>query len=138
MTSLCGWSGTILGINLTDGKIEKVPTSLQFARKYIGGIGFNAVRLFDMTGRGIDALGPENVILFGTGPFTGTLYPGGARLTVTAKSPLTDVFGSTNIGGHFAAELKLAGYDQVAILGKSDRPVYLWIDDDKVELRNKT
>lgn len=136
MAGLYGWAGTILNIDLTGGKIEKEPLSPEFAEKYLGGIGFNAARLFDLVKPGVDALSPENVIMFGVGPLAGTVYPGNTRLTVTAKSPLTDIFGSANIGGFFGAEMKYAGYDQIAVFGKSEKPVYLWIDDGEVELRD--
>ncbi|MBI4286348.1 MAG: aldehyde ferredoxin oxidoreductase family protein [Chloroflexi bacterium] len=116
--------------------MEQEPISADFAKEYIGGIGFNVARLFHLVKPKIDALGPENIIMFGVGPLCGTLYPGAARLTITAKSPETDIFGSTNIGGHFAAELKYAGYDQVCVAGQSPQPVYLWIDDDRAELRD--
>lgn len=131
-----GWAGTILNVDLTRGKIEKTQLSPEFAEKYLGGIGFNAVRLFDLVSPNVDALSPDNVIIFGVGPLAGTLYPGSTRLTVTAKSPLTDAFGSANIGGFFGAELKYAGYDQIILSGKSEKPVYLWIDDDQVSLRD--
>lgn len=136
LATVYGWAGTILNVDLTRGKIEKEPIYQEFAEKYLGGIGFNAARLFDLVKPGADALSPENVIMFGVGPLAGTLYPGNTRLTGTAKSPLTDIFGSTNCGGFFGAELKYAGYDQITIFGKSERPLYLLIDDDKVELRD--
>jgi aldehyde:ferredoxin oxidoreductase len=131
-----GWAGTLLNVDLTLGKIEKEPVSPEFAEKYLGGIGFNSARLFDLVKPGVEALSPENVIMFGVGPLAGTIYPGGARLTITAKSPLTDIFGSANVGGFFGNEMKYAGYDQIAVFGKSEKPVYLWIDNDKVELRD--
>ena len=136
MAILYGWAGAILNVDLTRGKIEKEQISPEFAEKYLGGSGFNAARLFDLVKPGVDALSPENVIMFGVGPLTGTLYPANTRLTVTAKSPLTDIFGSANIGGSPGAEMKYAGYDQIAVFGKSEKPVYLWIDDDEVELRD--
>ncbi len=131
-----GWAGMILNVDLTRGKIEKEQLSPEFAQKYLGGIGFNATRLFDLVKPNVDALSPENALIFSVGPLAGTLYPGSSRLTVTAKSPLTDIFGSANIGGHLGAELKYAGYDQITFLGKSEKPVYLWVDDDEVQLRD--
>jgi len=130
-----GWAGTVLNVDLTRGRIKKEQLSLEFARKYLGGKGFNSARLFDLLSPGVDALSPENVIMFAVGPLAGTLYPGNTRLTVTAKSPLTDIFGDTNIGGSVGAELKYAGYDQLLVFGKSKKPVYLWIDGGEVELR---
>jgi len=130
------WAGTILHIDLSSRKIEKEELKSTFARKFLGGSGFNSKMLFDFVKPEVDALSPDNVLLFGVGTLTGTLAPGSARLTVTAKSPLTDIFGDSNIGGHFGTELKFAGYDQIIIHGKSDVPVYLWIDSDKVEIRD--
>ena len=131
-----GWAGSFLNVDLTKGKIEKEPLSPEFAEKYLGGIGFNSARLFDLVKPGVDALSPKNVLMFGVGPLAGTLYPGNARLTITSKSPLTDAFGSANIGGFTGAEMRYAGYDQIAVFGKAKKPVYLWIDDDKVEIRD--
>ncbi len=136
MTEFQGWAGTILNIDLTASKIEREPLSPAFARKYLGASGFNSARLFELVKPEVDALSPENVLMFGVGALTGTLAPGSARLTVTAKSPLTDIFGDSNMGGHWSTELKFAGYDQLVFFGKADHPVYLWIDDDKVELRD--
>ena len=135
MNEFCGWAGTILNIDLTTGKIEKEPLTLDFARKYLGASGFNSIKLFELVGPEVDALSPENVLMFGAGPLSGTLAPGSARLTVTAKSPRTDIFGDSNMGGFFATEMKFAGYDQIVIRGKAKQPVYLWIDDDEAELR---
>jgi aldehyde:ferredoxin oxidoreductase len=136
MAKLNGWAGTFLNVDLTRGRIERELVSPEFAEKYLGGIGFNAARLFDLMKPCVEALSPENVLMFGVGPLAGTIYPGSARLTVTAKSPLTDIFGSANIGGFSGAEMKYAGYDQVAIMGKAPQPVYLWIDDGTIELRD--
>jgi len=136
MARLHGWAGASLNVDLTRKKIEKDQISPEFAEKYLGGIGFNAARLLDLVRPKVDALSPENVVILGVGPLAGTLYPGSSRLTMTAKSPLTDVFGSANIGGYFGAELKYAGYDQIIASGKSEKPVYLCIDDDEVQLRD--
>lgn len=131
-----GWGGQRLKVYLTEGKIikEEVPEWLR--REYIGGRGFNSRTLFDEVKPGIDPLGPENVFIVGIGPLAGTLAPIGARWTVTAKAPLTGIFGDGNGGGDFAAELKFAGYDQIIFYGQSSKPVYLWINNDHVELRD--
>lgn len=136
MAEFYGWVGTILNIDLTEGKIEKEPLSPTFARKYLGASGFNSAKLFELVKPEVDALSSENVLMFGVGTLTGTLALGSARLTVTAKSPLTDIFGDSSMGGHWSTELKFAGYDQLVFFGKADHPVYLWIDDGKVELRD--
>ncbi len=136
MTKFYGWAGAILNVDLTRGKIEKEELDPAFASKYLGASGFNSARLFDLVKAEMDALSPENVLMVGVGPLSGTLAPGSARMTVAAKSPLTDIFGDSNAGGFFASELKYAGYDQIVVSGKSEHPVYLWIDDDRTELRD--
>jgi aldehyde:ferredoxin oxidoreductase len=131
-----GWTGNRLTVNLTSGKISKEPLPRNLALNFIGGRGTNSRMLYDLINPGTDPLGPENVLLFGVGPLTGTLVPGSGRYTITALSPSTVVgddkpcFGDSNSGGFFGPELKFAGYDQVIITGKSEKMVYLWIDDD--------
>ena len=136
MGNVFGWAGTILNIDLDAGKTENEPLPFDFARKYLGGSGFNSAKLFELVKPEIDALSPENVLMFGVGTLTGTLAPGSARLTITAKSPLTDIFGDSNIGGHWGTMLKFAGFDQLVFLGKAQQPVYLWIDGGKAELKD--
>jgi len=93
-------------------------------------------RLWDELPAHVDGLSPGNVLVFGVGPLVGTLFPGGARFNVTAMSPQTGILGDSNAGGFFGPELKFAGYDQLIIEGRADAPVYLWIQDDVVELRD--
>ncbi|NIM98650.1 MAG: aldehyde ferredoxin oxidoreductase, partial [candidate division Zixibacteria bacterium] len=81
-------------------------------------------------------MGPESKVIIGTGPSNGTTVPGSCRITVSSKSPMTGFLGDSNAGGFFGAELKYAGYDAVIIEGSSDKPVYLFIDDDRVELKS--
>lgn len=131
-----GWTGQRLKVYLTEGKIIKEETPEWLRRDYLGGRGLNARTLFDEVKPGIDPLSPANVFIVGTGPIVGTLAPGACRWTATAKSPLTSVFGDGCGGGDFSAELKFAGFDQVIFYGKSPKPVYLWINDDRVELRD--
>ena len=130
-----GWMGTILRVDLTSGKIEKQPLSDMLRLNYIGGRGINSRILYDSVGPEVDALSPENVLIFGTGTVVGTTAPSAGRITVTAKSPLTGILGDGNAGGHFSAEMKGAGYDHIVFTGKANRPVYLWIENDHVELR---
>jgi len=87
---------------------------------------------------GIDPLSPENLVIFGVGPANGTVFPTASRFTVTAKSPLTGIFGDSNAGGHFASEIKYAGYDQIIISGKAQKPCYLLIQDEEVHIHNAT
>jgi len=130
-----GWMGTILRVDLTSGKIEKEPLSEELARNYIGGRGINVRMLYKEVKPGTDGLAPENVLIFGAGPLTGIPVASG-RLNITAMSPLTNILGDSNGGSHFSPELKFAGYDHIVFTGKADKPVYLWIDDDRVELRD--
>jgi aldehyde:ferredoxin oxidoreductase len=131
-----GYMGTLLRVNLTDGRIRKEPLNKTLAQEFVGGRGFNSKMLYDELTPGIDPLGPENKIIVGAGPCAGTIVPGSSRFTISAKSPLTGFLGDSNAGGFFGVGLKYAGYDAVIIEGRSDRPVYLFIDDDRVELRD--
>lgn len=131
-----GWPQKILWVDLTKGKIKKTDCSQSWGKMYLGARGFNSRRLYDLLEPGIDALSSQNVLIFGVGPLSGTMAPSSGRFTVTAKSPLTDIFGDSNSGEHFGPELRFAGYSQIVFTGKSPTPVYLWIDDDHVELRD--
>ncbi len=132
-----GWSGTILRIDLTSGQITRTPLEPGFARKWLGGEGFGAKYLWDEVGPEVgDGLDPRNLLMYTTGPLTGTLAPSSGRLEIVTKSPITGIFGDSNAGGHFAPELKNAGYDLLIISGQSEKPVYIWIDDDRVEIRD--
>ncbi|MFQ6100372.1 MAG: aldehyde ferredoxin oxidoreductase family protein [Anaerolineae bacterium] len=130
------YGGTILRVSLTDGTIHRHPTEEHLARAFLGGRGLNVKRLWDELPAHTDGLSPENILVFGTGPLVGTLFPGGARFNITAMSPQTSILGDSNAGGFFGPELKFAGYDQVIIQGRAVHPVYLWIKDDVVELRD--
>jgi aldehyde:ferredoxin oxidoreductase len=132
---MAGWAERILIVDLNTGKIEINPLSQELKTKYLGGRGINSWFLYQMVKPGIDPLSPENPLIFGTGPLSGTLAPA-SRFTVTAKSPLTGILGDANCGGGFSAELKWAGYDHIVIQGVASKPVYLWINDDQVELRD--
>lgn len=126
--------GELLHVDLTTGKIWREPTGEQ--RRFIGGRGLNAGLLFKLLKPGTDPLGPENVLIFSTGPVAGSLAPASARYNVSARSPLTGYFGDSNSGGFWSAELKYAGYDGVVFYGRADKPVYLLIADDEVSLRD--
>lgn len=131
-----GFAGSILYVNLTTRQITRKPLTKELAAKYLGARGINARLLWDsIPRRGVDPLGPENVLIFGAGTLTGTHAPSSGRTTVTCKSPATNLYLKTNAGGYFGTRLKLAGYDHIVIMGASDEPVYLWIDDGHVEIR---
>ena len=135
---LHGYGGHILRVNLTTGQIRREKTDGQYMLKVIGGRGLNSRRLYDELKRDIDPLSLENLILIGVGPLTGTLLNSSAYMTISGKSPLTGILGDSAAGGHFGPELKQAGYDQIIITGKSERPCYLLIADDYVEIREAT
>jgi len=130
------YGGTTLRVNLTDTTIHPHPTEEHLARAFLGGRGLNVKRLWDELPAHTDGLSPENLLVFGIGPLVGTIFPGGSRFNVTAMSPQTGILGDSNAGGFFGPELKFAGYDQVIIQGQADHPLYLWIKDDEVELRD--
>lgn len=131
-----GWNGTILWIDLTKGKVTKQPLSKDTAYNFIGGRGLNIKALWDEIKLRIDPLSPENVLCLAAGPLTGTLINGTSRLHVSCLSPYSGILGDGSAGGHFAAWLKFAGYDQIIIAGRAEKPVYLWIEDDDVKLRD--
>jgi aldehyde:ferredoxin oxidoreductase len=131
-----GWMGSMLRVNLSHGNAVKVPLEENIAHHYVGGRGINMKILYDETKPGIDPLGPDNKMILGAGPCNGTLVPANSRLTISAKSPVTGFLGCSSSGGVFGVEIKYAGYDAIIIEGESEKPVYLWIDNDHVELRD--
>jgi aldehyde:ferredoxin oxidoreductase len=130
--------GDVLHVDLSGREVRREPYTTDRVRGYLGARGYNARLLWDMVAPGIDALGPENVLIFGVGPLTGTGVPCSGRTTVTCKSPTTGLYLKTNVGGGWGGHLKYAGYSHVVFTGCSEEPVYLWLDDDKVELRDAT
>ena len=131
-----GYGGNILRVNLTHGTCKKEPTPPELARDWLGGRGFGAYLLYKEVPKGADPLGPENKLFISTGPFAGMLIPGGGKCDWTTKSPLTGGYADASMGGHFTAEMKYAGLDSIILEGISPKPVYLFIDDETVELRD--
>jgi len=131
-----GWMGRVLRVDLTSQTIQEEPLREDLALAYVGGRGLSIGYLHEALVPGIDALGPENDLVFAPGPSCGTLVPGSQRWTVGAKSPLTGFIGDSNCGGSFGVGLKYAGYDAVIIEGQSEHPVYLLIDGDVPILRD--
>ncbi len=131
-----GWSGTILRVNLTTGAVSTQPTNRKDATLFLGARGLGDKIFMDEVDATVDPLSPENNLVFSPGPFTGTFAPSGGRYHVVTKSPLTNTIAGANSGGSFGPELKYAGYDALIIEGKAAKPVYLWIKDDKVEIRD--
>jgi aldehyde:ferredoxin oxidoreductase len=129
-----GWVKNILYVDLSRGKISKEDVPKRIS-EYIGGRGMNMRLLFDLTPPRVDPFSGLNPLIFGVGPLVGTLAPASCRFNVTTKSPF-GYLGDSNCGGDWAATLKYAGYNHVVVLGRSDKPVYLLIDDENVELRD--
>jgi aldehyde:ferredoxin oxidoreductase len=123
-------------IDLSRGEIKKKPIPDSLRRKYLGGRGIDVYLLYNHLAPGADPLGPENVLTVSAGLLGGTLAPSSGRCHIGAKSPLTGLIGSSNMGGFFAPELRFAGIDHLVITGKADRPVYLWIDNGDIEIRD--
>ena len=136
MAEWYGWAGTILDVDLSTGKITREPISKEMAVKYIGGRGLAARILYDEVGPETDPLGPDNIIVVTSGTLEGTRVPTAGRYDLTSKSPSSGIYGASNGGGFFGLELKRAGYDLMVIRGKSEKPVYLSINDDEVEIRD--
>lgn len=129
-----GYTGRILGVNLTKRKLRIETLDEGFAKKYIGGVGFAAKILWDETTASTRPLSPENVLVFMTGPLTGTKAPSSSRYIVAAISPLTGIWGEAHAGGIFGWELKHAGFDGIILKGMAESHIYLWINDGKVEI----
>lgn len=136
MTKWYGWAGTILDVDLTSGKVKKIPLTMETAKNYIGGSGLAARMLYNEPDHGGDPFSPKNVIMITGGPLSGTTAPSSGRYTIVTRSPQTGIYLRTNGGGFFAPEMKWAGYDHLVIRGKAKSPVYLWILDDRVEIRD--
>jgi len=130
-----GWTGKLLRVNLTEGTITTEALRKPWAEEYIGARGLGSKYLYEEVDPAVDPLSPENKIIFATGPLTGTLATSGGRYNVVTKGPLTGTIAASNSGGYWGPELKYAGYDMIIIEGKAAEPAYLWIFNDRVELR---
>jgi aldehyde:ferredoxin oxidoreductase len=131
-----GYHQKLLRVDLSNRKIEVEDFDQNLIRKYIGGLGIEAKILYEGTTPETDPLSPENILMAVTGPFTGTGVPTSGRHHLVARSPLTGFFGESNVGGSWAVHFKRAGFDGIVIRGKSEVPVYIWIHDGKVEIRD--
>jgi aldehyde:ferredoxin oxidoreductase len=130
------WAGKILRVDLTAGTCKSEPTNMDWARAYLGSRGLGTKYIVQEVDPKVDPLSPANKIIWATGPLTGTMASTGGRYTVITKGPLTGAIACSNSGGYWGAELKMAGWDMVIFEGKSPKPVYLFIEDDKAELRD--
>jgi aldehyde:ferredoxin oxidoreductase len=128
------WS--VLRVNLGTGMVKREPVKRDWAEKYIGGRGLGAKYLYEELKEGVDPLSPDNKIILATGPLTGTIVPCSGKLAIISKSPATGLIVDSSVGGNFASQLKYAGHDMLIIEGQANKPVYLVINDDKVEIRD--
>ena len=132
---LYGYAGRVLHVDLTTGKTHVEPLNEDYAKKYIGGIGLGMRLWLDHSKPEVDPFSPENPLILTTGPISGTVWPtGGNGHAFVSKSPQSYGVGEAKSHGSFGTELKRAGYDAVIFKGKAEKPVYVWIDDDSVQL----
>jgi len=128
------YAGRILRVNLSTGKVTKQPLTNELIKKWLGGKGIGTWLLYNELKPGINPLSPENKLIFATGPATGTIVPHKGYILCT-KSPLTGIYTSSSSGGYFGGELKRAGCDVLIVEGRAEKPRYLWIDDEVVEIK---
>jgi aldehyde:ferredoxin oxidoreductase len=132
---LYGYAGRVLHVDLNTGKTRVEKLNEDYAKKYIGGIGLGMRLWLDNSKAGVEPFSPENPLVLALGPISGTIFPtAGNGHAFVSKSPETFAIGEAVAHGTFGAEMKRAGYDAVILKGKSEKPVYLWIDDDSVQL----
>ena len=131
-----GFHKKVLRVDLSNRKVEVDDLDEAVIKKFVGGVGMGAKVLYEETSPETDPLSPENILVAFTGPYTGSGVPTSGRHHLVARSPLTGLFGETNVGGSWAVHLKRAGFDGVIVKGKAETPVYLWIHDGKVQIRD--
>lgn len=131
-----GYNGKILKVDLTSRDWEVDEPGEEFYRKYLGGSNIGLHYLLTEMPAGADPLGPENILIFAVGVVTGAPFSGQSRICANARSPLTGAIGDAQAGGFFPAQLKAAGYDAIVLKGQASSPVYLWIKDGQVEIRD--
>ena len=129
-----GWTGRVLDINLSNGGIKTIPLDEERAHLFLGGRGLGARMLWDEVGPGVDALSPENVLIFTNGPLTATGYQTSNRFSVSTKSPLTGTVLDANSGGYWGMQFKKTGYDALIVRGKAAKPVYIEIKPEGVAI----
>ena len=133
-----GWNGRLLRVNLSEGTTEYTTYPEETARQFIGGRGLAIKLMWDEMPQGADPLGPENMLIFATGPYTSLKVPNSGKIVVAAKSPLTGGYGDGNLGTRAAVNLRKCGVDALVITGKADKPVYINVEDDKAEILDAT
>lgn len=131
-----GYTGRLIVADLSKGTTKVEPLNMEWARQYIGGTGLATRYLYDEIDASTKPLDAKNPLIFMTGPLCGSRSITSGRHQVVSLSPLTGIFGESDAGGAWGDELKKAGFDGVLVRGKSSKPVYLWVTDDKIELRS--
>jgi len=129
-----GYCGQILVANLSKKKISTLPIDERTVSKFLGGSGYASRLLYDLIDLKADPLSPNNMLLFMTGPLTGTIAPSTGRHVVCGKSPITGLWGESNSGGHFGERIRASGFDGILIKGVSDFPVYLQVNDGTADI----
>jgi aldehyde:ferredoxin oxidoreductase len=133
-----GYMGKVLRVDLSTGELRDEPLNEDYARGFVGGSGLAARIVYDMVDGDTDPLGPDNPLVFMTGPLVGTAMPSAGRCSVCALSPLTGIWGEANTGGFFGPEMRFAGYDGIVITGRAEQPVWLSITEGQVRLHDAT
>lgn len=128
--------GQILRVDLNKGTTQVEPLRMDWARQFLGGVGLATRYFYQQVPPGVNPLGPQNDLIFMTGPLTGTASASASRYSVVAKSPQTGIWGQANSGGTFGPAMKYSGYDGVIFEGISEQPVYLWLENGRAELRD--
>ena len=131
-----GWTRKLLRVDLTAGTCTSEPLNMQWADEYLGSRGLATKYLCEEIDPKVDPLSPANKLIMSTGPLTGTMASTGGRYTVVTKGPLTNAIACSNSGGYFGAEMKFAGWDMIIFEGRSPKPVYLFVENDRAELRD--
>ncbi|HHI82959.1 MAG TPA: aldehyde ferredoxin oxidoreductase, partial [Rhizobiales bacterium] len=128
------WAGKLLRVNLTEGTCKSEPLNMDWAQQYLGQRGLATKYFVEEVDPGVDPLSPENKMIMATGPLTGTCASTAGRYSVITKGELTGAIACSNSGGFFGNEMKNAGWDMIIFEGKSEKPVYLFLQNDKAEL----
>lgn len=131
-----GYQGKILRVNLSTGEVATEPLCEDMAGDFLGGRGFVAKILWDEVGPEVEPFSDENKMVFAPGPLSGVFLPSSGKIEIGCKSPVHGGYGDSNMGGHLAAEMKFAGYDAMIVEGRAHKPVYLFIENDSVEIRD--
>ena len=133
-----GWTGRFLRVDLTKGKAVHAEYPEDFAKKWMGGRGFAIKILWDELKQGTDPLSPSNILIFAVGPYAGYTVPNSGKMVIASKSPLTGGYGDGNLGTMATPNMRKVGIDAIIVTGKANKPSYIWIDDDKVEIKSAT